>query len=64
MSDDKIREVFEASWGYTNEEQDLYFLPELNMYGCQKISQAAEGKSTAWYYFQKGWKQSQQERAK
>lgn len=58
MSIDKIRAAFEADWGFTNEEQDCYFIPELNMYGSERVNRAADRKSSAWIYFQKGWKSS------
>ncbi|WP_116865659.1 DNA translocase FtsK [Pseudomonas syringae] len=61
MSNDKMREEFEAIWGFTNEEQECYFIPELNMYGSARVNRAAESKSTAWAYFQKGWKASREE---
>ncbi|KAA8689588.1 hypothetical protein [Pseudomonas caricapapayae] len=60
MSNDKMREEFEAIWGFTNEEQECYFIPELNMYGSARVNRAAESKSTAWAYFQKGWKASRE----
>ncbi len=58
MSTEKMREEFEATWGFTNAEQECYFLPELNCYGSARVNRAAESKSTAWAYFQKGWKAS------
>jgi len=58
MSNEKMREEFERDWGLTNEEQGIYFIPELNMYGSEVVNRAAELKSSAWVYFQKGWKMS------
>ncbi len=58
MGELKMREEFEAGWGFTNEEQDCYFIPELNAYGSERVNRAAESKSTAWHYFQKGWQAS------
>lgn len=58
MSAEKMREEFEADWGFTNEEQDCYFIPELNMYGSERVNRAADSKSSAWIYFQRGWKAS------
>lgn len=56
MSIEKLREEFETVWGYSNDEQNLYFIPELNTYGSAVVNQAAGHKSTAWLYFQRGWK--------
>lgn len=56
---DKMREVFEAQWGYTNEEQNCYFVSELNLYGSEFVNRAAEYKSTAWCHFQAGWRACQ-----
>ena len=55
-----IREEFEKDWGYTNEEQECYFIPELNCYGSARVNNAAESKSRAWAYFQRGWKVSRE----
>ncbi|WP_122846298.1 DNA translocase FtsK [Pseudomonas viridiflava] len=60
MSNEKMREEFESVWGFTNEEQECYFIPELNFYGSARVNRAAESKSTAWAYFQKGWKASRE----
>lgn len=51
---DKMREEFEAKWGFTNEEQGLRFIQELNVYGCDLCDNAeiASSKSSAWYYWQ------------
>ncbi|MEB0078036.1 hypothetical protein QN386_22335 [Pseudomonas sp. CCI3.2] len=60
MSESKMRDEFEAGWGFTNEEQEIYFIPELNMYGSEKVNRTAERKSSAWCYFQKGWQASRE----
>lgn len=54
MSNEKMREEFEAKWGYSNEEQGLQFIPGLNVYGCDLYDNAdiASSKSSAWYYWQ------------
>lgn len=54
MSTEKMRQSFESKWGYTNEEQGLQFIPELNVYGCELYENAgvACNKSSAWYYWQ------------
>ena len=54
MSTEKMRESFESKWGYTNQEQGLQFIPELNVYGCELYENAgvACNKSSAWYYWQ------------
>lgn len=57
---DLMRDEFEKGWGYTNEEQDCYFIPEINCYGSDRVNRAAEGKSIAWLYFQRGWKASRE----
>lgn len=57
---DLMREEFEKGWGFTNEEQYCYFIPEINCYGSTRVNRAAEGKSTAWWYFQRGWKASRE----
>jgi hypothetical protein len=56
MSKEEMRDQFEARWGQTNDEQGLYFIPELNTYGCElaKNRSMADRKSSAWYYFQLG----------
>lgn len=58
MDIQKMREEFEAGWGFTNDEQECYFIPELNCYGSGRVNRAAESKSIAWAYFQKGWQAS------
>lgn len=57
-----MREEFESGWGSYNDTQGIYFIPELNMYGCDLyVYQAiADRKSSAWYYFQKGWNASRE----
>lgn len=59
---DLIREEFEKEWGQTNEEQGLRFVAELNLYGCDLYlnSGMADRKSSAWFYFQKGWQASRE----
>jgi hypothetical protein len=56
MSKEEMRDQFETRWGQTNDEQGLYFIPELNTYGCElaKNRSMADRKSSAWYYFQLG----------
>ena len=62
MMSDLMREEFEKEWGFTNEEQGLSFVPELNIYGCELYlnSGTANRKSSAWFYFQKGWQASRE----
>lgn len=48
----KERELFESRWGFTNEEQEIYFIPELNCYGSARVNDAANNKSSAWYWWQ------------
>jgi len=57
---DKIREEFEREWGQVDAEQGVHFIPELNTYGSELYAQHgyAQMKSSAWFYFQKGWKES------
>ena len=59
---DLMREEFEKEWGQTNEEQGLRFVAELNLYGCDLYlnSGMADRKSSAWFYFQKGWQASRE----
>ena len=59
---DLMREEFEKEWGQTNEEQGLRFVAELNLYGCDLYlnSGMADRKSSAWFYFQKGWQVSRE----
>lgn len=57
---DLMREEFEKGWGYTNEEQECYFISELNCYGSARVNRAAESKSIAWVYFKRGWKSSRE----
>ena len=59
---DLMREEFEKEWGQTNEEQGLRFVAELNLYGCNLYlnSGMADRKSSAWFYFQKGWQASRE----
>lgn len=59
---DLMREEFEKEWGQTNEEQGLRFVAELNLYGCDLYlnSGMADRKSSAWFYFQKGWHASRE----
>lgn len=47
----KERELFESRWGFTNEEQEIYFIPELNCYGSNRVNSAADSKSSAWYWW-------------
>jgi hypothetical protein len=57
MSAEKMREAFERDWGQVDAEQGVHFIPELNTYGSELYAQHgyAQMKSSAWYYFQKGW---------
>lgn len=48
----KERELFESRWGFTDEEQEIYFIPELNCYGSARVNDAANNKSSAWYWWQ------------
>lgn len=48
----KERELFESRWGFTNDEQEIYFIPELNCYGSARVNDAANNKSSAWYWWQ------------
>lgn len=59
MSDEKMREEFEAEWGIEM-NPGVYFIPELNVYGAELYAQYeyASQKSSAWFYFQKGWQVS------
>ena len=47
----KERKLFESRWGFTNEEQEIYFIPELNCYGSARVNDAANNKSSAWYWW-------------
>lgn len=62
MDINKIREAFERDWGQVDAEQGVYFIPELNSYGSELYAQHeyAQRKSSAWFYFQKGWKASRE----
>lgn len=57
---DKMREEFEREWGQVDAEQGVHFIPELNTYGSELYAQHgyAQMKSSAWFYFQRGWKES------
>lgn len=57
MSESKIREEFEREWGQVDAAQGVHFIPGLNTYGSELYAQHeyAQMKSSAWYYFQKGW---------
>lgn len=59
---DLIRDIFEKEWDLPSEAQGLRFIPELNIYGCDlyKNKEAADRKSSAWFYFQKAWKASRE----
>lgn len=48
----KERELFESRWGFTNDEQEIYFISELNCYGSARVNDAANNKSSAWYWWQ------------
>lgn len=48
----KERELFESRFGFTNDEQEIYFIPELNCYGSSRVNEAANNKSSAWYWWQ------------
>lgn len=50
-----VRAQFEKEWGFTNEEQGLHFIPEIDSYGCAlfKDSESCDRKNSAWYYWQK-----------
>lgn len=54
------REDFEHEWGQVDREHGVYFIPELNTYGSDLYAQHeyAQMKSSAWFYFQKGWASS------
>ena len=62
MSNDKMREEFEREWGQVDAEQGVHFIPELNTYGSDLYAQHgyAQMKSSAWFYFQKGWHASRE----
>lgn len=59
---DLMRNIFEKEWDLPSEAQGLRFIPELNIYGCDlyKNKEAADRKSSAWFYFQKAWKASRE----
>ena len=59
---DLMRDIFEKEWDLPSEAQGLRFIPELNIYGCDlyKNKEAADRKSSAWFYFQKAWKASRE----
>ncbi|MCK1783465.1 hypothetical protein L9Z73_03530 [Pseudomonas sp. TNT11] len=59
---DKMREEFEREWGQVDAEQGVHFIPELNTYGSDLYAQHgyAQMKSSAWFYFQKGWQESRE----
>ncbi|AZF37723.1 hypothetical protein C4J88_2943 [Pseudomonas sp. R4-39-08] len=59
---DKMREEFEREWGQVDAAQGVHFIPELNTYGSELYAQHeyAQMKSSAWFYFQKGWKASRE----
>lgn len=59
---DKMREEFEREWGQVDAEQGVHFIPELNTYGSELYAQHgyAQMKSSAWFYFQKGWQASRE----
>ena len=60
MSAEQMRKAFERDWGQVDAEQGVHFIPELNTYGSELYAQHeyAQMKSSAWYYFQKGWASS------
>lgn len=63
MSDtNKMRDEFEREWGQVDSAQGVHFIPELNTYGSELYAQHeyAQMKSSAWFYFQKGWKASRE----
>lgn len=59
---DLMRDIFEKEWDLPSEAQGLRFIPELNIYGCDlyKNKEAADRKSSAWFYFQKAWRASRE----
>lgn len=59
---DLMRDIFEKEWDLPSEAQGLRFIPELNIYGFDlyKNKEAADRKSSAWFYFQKAWKASRE----
>ncbi|WP_034135932.1 hypothetical protein [Pseudomonas lactis] len=58
----KMRDEFEREWGQVDSAQGVHFIPELNTYGSELYAQHeyAQMKSSAWFYFQKGWKASRE----
>jgi len=63
MSDtNKMRDEFEREWGQVDSAQGVHFIPELNTYGSELYAQHeyAQMKSSAWFYFQKGWQASRE----
>ena len=62
MDTNKMRDEFEREWGQVDSAQGVHFIPELNTYGSELYAQHeyAQMKSSAWFYFQKGWKASRE----